>query len=115
MRAWRGRLSRHHFLAVESWIAAPAEAPTVCGLMDDAGGWAAASLPLLWLVDVWSRGVAVVDGCFVLEVHAEDETGDRLSVTAARWERRLPTGSTPVVEAAVVVRTDGGWRLRWAG
>ena len=110
MRAWRGRLARHHTVTVESWIAAPGEAANVCGLMDDLGGWAAACLPIRWLVEVWARGVAVVDGCFVLEVHGG---GEQLAVTAARWERRLPTGSTPVVEPAVLHRVDGGWRLRW--
>lgn len=113
MRAWRGRLAGHHLVTVESWIAAPGEEATVCGLMDDAGGWAAASMPIRWLVDVWARGIAVVDGCFVLEVASD--TGDHLGVTATRWERRLPTGSTPVVEPAVLHRIDGGWRLRWDG
>ncbi len=111
MRAWRGRLAGHHTVTVESWIAATGEAADVCGLMDDLGGWAAACLPVRWLVDVWARGVAVVDGCFVLDVHAGG--GEQLAVTAARWERRLPAGSTPVVEPAVVHRVDGGWRLRW--
>lgn len=113
MRAWRGRLSSHHTLVVECWIARPDEAPNVCGLMDDAGGWAAVSLPMLWLVDVWARGVALVDGCLVLAVLDHDAAGDHLDVTAARWERRLPAGSTPVVEPAVVVRVDGAWHLRW--
>jgi hypothetical protein len=114
MRAWRGRLAGHHVVTVESWIAAPGEVATVCGLMDDAGGWAAACLPIRWLVDVWARGVAVVDGCFVLEVSGDGD--DRLAVTAARWERRLPAGSTPVVDPAVLHRVDDGtWRLRWDG
>ena len=113
MRAWRGRRARHHLVTVESWIAAPGEVANVCGLMDDAGGWAAASIPIRWLVDVWARGIAVVEGCFVLEVVSD--TGEHLGVTAARWERRLPTGSTPVVEPAVLHRVDGGWRLRWDG
>jgi hypothetical protein len=113
MRAWRRRMSSHHSLIVESWIARPGEPANLCGLVDDAGGWAAACLPLEWLVDVWARGVAVVDGCFVLEVAGEGQSPDRLPVTAARWERCLPAGSTPVVEPAVAFRVDGGWRLRW--
>lgn len=113
MRTWRGRLAGHHLVTVESWIAAPGEVANVCGLMDDAGGWAAASMPIRWLVDVWARGIAVVDGCFVLEVVGDH--GGQLGVTAVRWERRSPTGSTPVAEPAVVHRVDGGWRLRWDG
>ena len=84
--------------------------------MDEAGGWAAACLPLRWLVDVWARGIALVDGCFVLDVRSSDAAQTRLSVTAARWERRLPVGSTPVVEPAIVVpSSDGSWCLRWDG
>jgi hypothetical protein len=115
MRAWRGRLADHHLVTVEGWIARPGETPNLCGLMDDAGGWAAACLPLYWLVDVWARGIAVVDGCFVLDVRGDRGTGDPLPVSAVRWERRLPAGSTPVVEPAVVVRVEGGWHLRWDG
>jgi hypothetical protein len=113
MRAWRGRLAGHHLVTVESWIASPGEPASLCGLMDDAGGWAAACLPMLWLVDVWARGVAVVDGCFVLEVRDDGGGDGPLLVTAARWERRLPAGSTPVVEPALLVRVDQGWRLRF--
>jgi hypothetical protein len=115
MRAWRGRLT-HQRLMVECWVARPGEPAAVCGLMDDAGAWAGLRLPPRWLVDVWARGVAVVDGCFVLAVHAAEASGRRLSVTALRWERRLPAGSTPVLEPAVAVRLDdGAWCLRWAG
>ncbi|MDQ3897174.1 MAG: hypothetical protein M3326_08005 [Actinomycetota bacterium] len=113
MRAWRGRLSGRHTLVVECWITRPGEPPNVCGLMDDAGGWAAASLPMRWLVDVWARGVALVEGCLVLEVLEHDATGDHLAVSAARWERRLPAGSTPVVERAILFGADGSWHLRW--
>lgn len=116
MRAWRGRLAAHHLLTVECWVVGPGEPATLCGLMDDAGGWAAACLPLGWLVDVWARGIALVEGCFVLEVRSADPSGLRLSVTAARWERRLPAGSTPVLEPAIVVPgSDGRWCLRWDG
>ena len=85
----RGRVASHHLLTVECWIAGTSEAATLCGLMDEAGGWAAACLPLRWLVDVWARGIALVDGCFVLDVRSTDAAQTRLSVTAARWERRL--------------------------
>lgn len=115
MRAWRRRMSSHNSLIVESWIGRPGEPANLCGLLDDAGGWAAVCLPIQWLVDVWARGVAVVDGCFVLEVAEDGRSADQLAVTAARWERRLPAGSTPVVERAVVFRVGDGWRLRWDG
>jgi hypothetical protein len=88
---------------------------TLYGLVDKAGGWAAASLPATWLVDVWARGLTLVEGCFVLAVIGWDEYPHRLQVVAARWERRLQEGSTPVIEPAVVVPRDtGGWTLRWA-
>lgn len=116
MRAWRGRLDRRHPLTVECWAASADETPSVYGLVDDSGGWAAVSVPLSWLVRVWARGFALVDGCLVLDVLDPSDSGGPLTVSATRWERRLPSGSTPVVEPALLLRmVDGGWRLRWDG
>lgn len=114
MRAWRGRLHRGHRVTVECWLIRHDETPSVYGLVDDSGGWAAVSLPLGWLVQVWARGLALVDGCLVLELRDSWNPFGPLPVIAARWERTIPDGSTPVIEPALLVRTaDGGWRLRW--
>ena len=116
IRAWRGRLDGRHPLTVECWAASADETPSVYGLVDDSGGWAAVSVPLSWLVQVWARGVALVDGCLVLDVLDSWDLSGPLTVSATRWERRLPGGSTPVVEPALLLRmVDGGWRLRWDG
>jgi hypothetical protein len=115
VRRWRARIDADgRRVTTECWVAGPSERPSVFGLVDDGGGWAGASLPLLWLVEVWAPGLAVVDGCFVLAVTGGDAHLRR--VHAVRWERRLPQGSTPVVEPAVAVRAaDGTWHLRWTG
>jgi len=113
-RAWRGRPDRGHRLTVECWLTRHEETPSVYGLVDDSGGWAAVSLPLTWLVQVWARGLALVDGCLVLELRDSWNPLGPLSVVAARWERSIPSGSTPVIEPALLLRTSGGgWRLRW--
>ena len=116
MRSWRRRAEVElTSLTSEAWITRPGERPALCGLVDTAGGRAAASLPARWLFDVWAQGLALVSGCFVLDVTDWSEHPHRLRVLAARWERRLPAGSTPVVEEALAVRSEGtSWALRWA-
>jgi hypothetical protein len=102
-------------VTAETWITRPGEVPALYGLIDGAGGWAAASVPGRWLFDVWAHGLALVSGCFVLDVTDWSEHPHRVRVLAARWERHLPAGSTPVVEEAIAVRSDEtSWALRWA-
>ena len=115
VRSWRRRAgSDGAFLTAETWVTRPGEPPALCGLVDSAGGWAAASVPGRWLFDVWAHGLALVSGCFVLDVTDWSEHPHRLRVLAARWERRLPAGSTPVVEEAIAVRSEeASWALRW--
>jgi hypothetical protein len=116
VRAWRGRSQTDlGLLTTETWLTRPGEAASVCGLVDHAGGWVAVTVPPDWLFDVWAHGLALVAGCFVLEVTDWSEYPERVRVLAARWERRLPSGSTPVVEEAVALRPEGEpWTLRWA-
>jgi hypothetical protein len=75
----------------------------------------AVTVPPGWLFDVWTLGLALVSGCFVLGVTDWSEYPERVRVLAARWERRLPSGSTPVVEEAIALRLqEEAWTLRWA-
>jgi hypothetical protein len=65
-----------------------------------------------WPVDVWGRGVAVVDGAFVLEV-TEVRSPDELEVRAVRWERQLDGTRGPIAARARARRRDGSWQLAW--
>ena len=82
--------------------------------------WCELGLHVSWLVEVWGRDAALVDGHLVLAVDAETHThtgAPSLAVRALRWE---PVHGSPelvaTVAAARVGRAAPGerWRLRWA-
>lgn len=90
------------------------EAPTVEGTTDRVTMRASARLHGTWTADVWPRGIAVVDGAFVVDLRRA-RTLDDLEVVAARWEPAAG-GGWATVEAPARVRRDtpdGGWRLTW--
>lgn len=96
---------------VDCAVAARGETPSVAGHLSFLGGGAAVRLPLSWLVTVWSRGLAVVDGFLVLEARGGPDVVD---VEAVRWQSRRPLSAEAVVAPAVARRdADGRWRLRW--
>ncbi|MDH4144810.1 MAG: hypothetical protein OEY23_06520 [Acidimicrobiia bacterium] len=66
-----------------------------------------AALPIEWLVDVWGRELATVDGALVLEVVSAEPDGRRASVVALSWivEDR---NWMPVVQRCWVGLDDGG-------
>ncbi|MGH9154780.1 MAG: hypothetical protein ACRD1K_02750 [Acidimicrobiales bacterium] len=105
-RAWR-RLGRLVVVDVQVALAGPGDRPWLRGALDHRSMEARVQVPLSWLVAVWARGRAVVDGCLVLEVH-----GDTAKVV--RWER---AGPGPVEAVTVPARLwrggDGEWHLRW--
>lgn len=66
-----------------------------------------ATVPLTWFIRVYRRGLAVVNGCFVLDVISEDAKG--LTVLAGRQGR----GFDVYPARARIVQTEDGRRLRW--
>ncbi|MDP9403456.1 MAG: hypothetical protein M3P85_08995 [Actinomycetota bacterium] len=84
------------------------------GQMDTVGVRATASVGGTWVVQVWGRGMALVDGGFVLEVLGHDEHGAAAIVRAARWDEAEPGVFRPVAAPARVRRDSAGaWRLTW--
>lgn len=82
------------------------------GWIDDYSASAVVTLPLSWIVTVWARGLAVVDGCFVLDAI---DTPDGIAVAVVRWERVGPRTSEPLTVPGRLWRDrEGDWRLRWA-
>lgn len=80
---------------------------SVPGCLDVLKAWAEVRLPLSWLATVWAPKLALVDGCFVLDV-AND------TATVVRWDRVGPGVTEPVmVEARLRQDDNGGWHLRW--
>ena len=88
------------------------------GQMDSVSVSATVTLSSDWIVHVWSRGMGVVDGAFVLEVLGAGAEPGSTSVRAVRW---MPRGIHPgVAEPAVVtadVRGDAanGWGMADGG
>jgi hypothetical protein len=84
----------------------PAGRPlNLTGTMDRVSGSAEALLSSTWVLDVWARGIAVVDGAFVLEVVGDEQ------VTAVRWHPGPGGVATPQPAPARLRPGDGGWHL----
>lgn len=99
--------------SVDCRLAVDGATPAVNGTLSFMRADATARLPLSWLVTVWSRGLAVVDGCFILNARGGPEEAE---VAAVRWERRTPFAAEAVTAPARVSRDgdgDGVWRLEW--
>jgi hypothetical protein len=82
------------------------------GRMDRVSVSADVTLSSDWIVHVWSRGLAVVDGALVLHVTGPGTTPGAVAVKAVRWEPTEPDVAQPRVIDAEVAAGDGGWLLR---
>lgn len=112
MRRSRRDLRPYATITVECWKRGRDEAPLLNGSLDSGGGALALSLPVSWLNRVWARGLALVDGHFVLEVDRPAPARE-LEATVIRWERRLAGRSTASAVPCQLRRTDDGWTLWW--
>lgn len=93
-------------------------APKVDGLLAGRDSWCRLTLPRSWLVDVWGRGVATVDGHFVASIDGQGRAhSGPLEATAVQWSPAgggAAAGAVASLRAAVIERSDGGgWQLRW--
>jgi hypothetical protein len=91
----------------------PAGEPlAVEGRMNRVSVSARAMVHTSWLVRVWPRQMAVVDGAFVVDV--EDDSFTEPRVQAVRWEDQSDGTRAPVLALARVRRADdGAWHLTW--
>lgn len=80
------------------------------GRMDSVSVSATVSLSSDWIVYVWGRGMAVVDGALVVEATGADP----VAVRAVRWQpvAREPGVAEPVIVDATAARSADGWRLQ---
>jgi hypothetical protein len=86
------------------------------GRMDSVSVSATVTVSSAWVVDVWARGIAVVDGAFVLEVlgpaaGAAGTVGAKVKAVRWRPKRGEPNVAEPAVVKAEVVPTGEGWSL----
>jgi len=85
---------------------------SITGQMNRVSVRAAVTLHGSWLVDVWPRDMAVVDGAFVLEVL--EDSWETPRVRAVRWDDRPGGTRAPVVATARLNRgAEATWELSW--
>ena len=112
--SWRGPADSWTAPVVQCHIADPDEGASVDGLVERRGGWVEAALGPGWLVEVWGRGVALVDGCFVLAATAGAGEEGPVDAVAVRWERIAAGGLEPITGSATLTPGAKGWRLHWS-
>lgn len=112
LNAWKRQAGARMVSSVEVTLATANDTPSVQGRVEGISMRAMAHLGGRWVVDVWARGVAVVDGAFVVEV-TEAATSDELEVRAVRWERHDGGSFAPVGAPALLERAPSGWHLTW--
>lgn len=108
---WADRFGAGPAPNVEVELVRPGRSPRMTGGIDRFAVRAKASLGVGWVLNVWSRGLALVDGALVLDL-VPSTTG--LGARAVRWEAHPDGMARPVTAAARLGRSpDGAWRLRW--
>ena len=111
---WKDRLGSRRISSVDVQVQRPGRPSLLVGSLDRVGTKASATLGASWALGVWARGVAVVDGAFVLDVVGDVVPGRELSVRAARWEERSSGVFAAAARPARLTPTaEGGWRLEW--
>jgi len=114
VNAWKAKTGARVVAGCQVTMIPSVRTPAVTGSTDRVALRAVAELAPRWVVDVWPRGIAVVDDAFVVALE-EQVTVDDLRVTAFRWEPTSAGTWAPVGAPARVRRTepDGGWQLEW--
>lgn len=116
LNAWKSKTGARVVAGCQVALTPSNRPASVEGTTDGVAMRAVARLHARWLVDVWPRGIAVVDDAFVMEV-AHSVSLDDLRVVAVRWERE-GSGSWATVAAPARVHRDPGpsdepWHLSW--
>ena len=108
MESWR-RVDPILPYLIDCWLAF-GERSSIEGRVDHERAEATVVVPLSWLVRVWSRGIAVVDGCFILDASGDL---DDVAVQAVRWQRLTPFASEAITVSGRLLSTgEGAWTLR---
>ena len=116
LKCWLARNGSRRISKLDLELGRRAQPPSVRGQMDSVGVRATATLGVRWMVEVWARGLDVVDGAFVLEVSGQPvrSVPEVARVRAVRWDPQGPDRWGPVAAPALVQRLPAGdWRLEW--
>lgn len=116
LRCWLVRNGSRRISKLDLDLGRRGQPDALRGQMDSVGVRASATLSVRWLVQVWARGLEVVDGAFVLEVTDEQvrTVPEVARVRAVRWDRQDAVSWAAVTAPALVQRLpEGEWRLEW--
>ncbi len=115
VNAWKSKTGARVISGCQVALLPTPQAPTVEGTTDRVAMRVTARLHGRWMVDIWSRDIAVVDDAFVVEL-LDAVTLNDLHVRAVRWEPS-GTGTWATVTAPAHVWRDAGasgaWHLTW--
>ncbi|MDQ4068056.1 MAG: hypothetical protein M3203_01035 [Actinomycetota bacterium] len=113
LNAWKAKTGARVISGCQVAVVPGTKPATVEGTTDGVAMRAVAQLHGRWLVDVWPRGIAVVDDAFVVGLE-EARHVDELLVQAVRWEQTRPGKWATVDRPARVQRDETGtWHLSW--
>ena len=111
---WRRYSSARLMSSVGVTVLRPGQSAAVTGTMDRVRVTATAALGVSWILRVWARGLAVVDGAFVLDVEEDLPESGEVRVRAVRWEERGDGSWSPVARLGrVSVDEEGRRRVEW--
>lgn len=116
LRRWMPEFGTRRISGIELKVQRRGQQAGLHGQMDTIGVRVTAVLGASWVLQVWARGLQLVDGAFVVEVTDEEVGGDPgvSRVRAVRWERQRAGWAAPVGAPALVrPADDGGWDLQW--
>ena len=116
VNAWKPKTGARVVSGCQVALVPSNQTASVEGTTDRVAMRAIARLPARWMIDIWPKGIAVVDDAFVTEL-AEPVSVDDLRVVAVRWEPD-GHGTWGTVAAPARVRRDPGpigepWHLTW--
>ena len=115
LNAWKPRTGARVVSGCQVALVPGNEPSLLEGNTDGVAMRASAKLHARWLIDIWPRDLATVEGAFVLEL-AEAVSVDDLQVRAVRWE---PNGGGTWATVTAPARAwrdrtaDGAWHLTW--
>lgn len=108
---WADRLGYRQSPNIEVKILRPGQDPRVVGAIDRFTARATAAFGVRWVLEVWARGLALVDDALVLGLQGSPRA---LHARAVRWEPRAGDEARPVVATVTLGRRpDGSWARSW--
>lgn len=110
---WADRLGCRQSPSVQVKILRPGQEPRVVGAIDRFTARATAAFGVRWVLEVWARGLALVDDALVLKLAPSPRA---LRASAVRWEPRASGEARPEVASITLGRRpDGSWARTWDG